>query len=122
MTEQTPQLPDGRVKVTIQEGESAGEYFFDLVQAKLVMEELFDKHRIDEDHEGTITAAYVADLAEQLQGCGITGCTPTVAYQLWFRVTDELWPEVKKNMSYVPSLPIATESTPSPSPTSSEPG
>jgi hypothetical protein len=106
------------VKIRRQDGTEAA-FTLDVMQARLAAQLVEKKHGAEQPDWGA-TAEFLSDLAQSFERLGVTGCTPTVAYQIWHR-TAELWTELKKNMLGMPTSQAGTASTPSDSAVASAP-
>lgn len=80
----------GELTFCIDGGESGSKTVtVDLVMAKIAADELELKHRLD-DQGGRPTRPFLADLAIELSEIGNFACTPSVAYQIWHAVDQQM--------------------------------
>lgn len=80
----------GELTFRINGGESGSKTVtVDLVTAKIAADELELKHRLD-DQQGRPTRPFLADLAIELSEIGNFDCTPSVAYQIWHAVDQQM--------------------------------
>ena len=85
----------------------------DLLILKLTCEQCEDRHSLQSaDGRMKPTPEFLQDLAASLGTCGIEDCTPTIAWQVWIAVSEQL-SLLKKSTNETPSSPSGSESTPS---------
>jgi hypothetical protein len=109
----TLELSDESVQLVVKRGGAEGEPIsVDLLEARLLCEELEAKHKL-ETRDGMMhaTREFLRDLAAGLNEMGIDA-TPSIAAQLWTRLASVI-EDLKKNTPSEPSLASSTESTPS---------
>ncbi|MEX2176188.1 MAG: hypothetical protein WD872_17635 [Pirellulaceae bacterium] len=111
---ESPLLSDGLYHFRARIGGQEQEHAVDVLCLRLTCEECEDAHRLPEDAEGRLkpTSAFLRELAGRFEELGVTGCTPSIAYQLWLAAPGVLG-DLKKNTSETPSAPTGSESTPS---------
>jgi hypothetical protein len=108
-------LPDGsfRFKVRSRDGAEV-EHSIDVLFLRLTCEECEDAHQLPTTGENgayRATTAFLVDLASRLEAAGVSGCTASIAYQLWNVSVREL-ELLKKNTSETPNSPTGSESPP----------
>ena len=106
------ELPDGTMVVKIQGGPKGGTSVdVDVISAKLVNEAAEKKFDVK---EGWIpTAEFLRALADGYVGGGVIEyCTPSMAYHLYFAITDA-WNDLKKSMSSDADSSSTSEAPPS---------
>lgn len=87
-------LDDGTLLVRLVGGANDGKAIqLDLIVVKLAFEQVETKHNVTAGF--TATAPFLTDLAKAAEGAGVTGCTLTQAFQLWWEVARR-WSDLKK--------------------------
>jgi hypothetical protein len=85
-------LSDGTLRFRVRRRDgSETVHDVDLLLLKVTCEQLEDQHQLQVKN-GRIqpTADFLKDLASQLGGCGLDGCTPTLAWQAWIAATEAM--------------------------------
>lgn len=108
-------LDDGLLRFKIRNsatGEQT-EHAIDVLLLRLTCEECETTHRLQTNDSGAYiaTAAFLTDLAAKLESQGVTGCTPSVARQLWVAGAARL-DELQKKTDETPSSPSGSQSIP----------
>lgn len=110
---------DGTVTFVVKRATGETTHSMDLLVAKLCCEQCQDVHQL-RIADGRIhpTPEFLIDLADRFSQFGVENCTPSIAWQIWLAVIDQM-NNLKKNTSEMPSSHSGTESTPEPSPPAS---
>lgn len=88
-------LNDGTLAFRINDGPHAGETItLDILAARVAIQAVELKHNVT--GEFVMTPEFLADLVAAVKSVGVEYCSPTLAAQIWHRVTDA-WIELKKN-------------------------
>lgn len=111
---QPPNLPimvDGQLVFGVRS--PAGEirqFTVDVMLAKVVIETVEDRNNLQSSANGEakVTPECLIDLANEFAKIGVTDCSPSVAYQLWFAINNGV-ALLKKNMSEPQNLPTGSE-------------
>ena len=114
MKSQDTVLSDGTLQFTIRRaGQEDSHVACDLLVLKLTCEQCEDRHSLQAtDGKMRPTPEFLQDLSASLGTCGIENCTPTIAWQVWIAVSEQL-SALKKSTDETPSSPSGSESTPS---------
>jgi hypothetical protein len=104
-------LDDGQLHFRIagQEAEQA----VDVLLLRLTCDECAEMHHlaIDANNCYRPTAAFLLDLTARITALGVTGCTASVARQLWAAAVNGI-EDLKKNASETPSSDSGSTSSP----------
>jgi len=75
----------------------------DLLVLKLTCEQCEDQYSLQAaDGRMKPTPEFLQDLASRLGTCGIENCTPTIAWQVWIAVSEQL-SQLKKSTNATPN-------------------
>ncbi len=92
---------DGTLSLRVRGGELDGKVVaIDVMSASLACEALTTRHGVYEKG-WKATPEFLRDLTDVFRSEGVEGCTASLAYQLWHKVT-KAWSDLKKNMSELP--------------------
>lgn len=118
-TADPPILSDGLLRFGVRPAGGTDEQIIvheiDVLLLKMTCEECEAAHHLEEkanpDGSRTIYAsvAFLQDLAARLQGLGLTGCTATVAKELWQQASQVI-DSLKKNTNETPNSPSGSTS------------
>lgn len=107
------EISDGTLELKVQRNGEFEVTAIDFITVNLLIGEIEDRHALKiEDGLVKPTTPFLVELAKELEGQGIAGCTPTMAWQLWIKVRS-LLSTLKKNLSTPLESPTSTESIPS---------
>ncbi len=97
-------LSDGTLRFVVRKpGQEDVPIVADLLILKLTCEACEDRHSLQStDGRMRPTPEFLSDLASSLGVCGIPDCTPTIAWQVWIAVSEQL-SALKKSTNETPS-------------------
>jgi hypothetical protein len=90
-------IASGEFKFNIERSDSVTEHTLDVLDTKLLCEELEQQHALQKSGDGRLVATtdFLRDLASKLP---IENCSSSIAYQVWVMASNKI-AELKKNMS-----------------------
>ncbi len=107
-------ISDEPLKLSVKLNNEATDYTVDIMELHMLVKEVETQHNL-QTQDGYIqpTREFLVALANRLsEDFSIAGATPTIAWQLWVKLSQVIT-DVKKNMLTMPASPSTTESTPS---------
>jgi hypothetical protein len=108
------EVRDDSIEVLIKrQSEPPNSVAVDLLELRMLVEELEAKHPMKRE-KGMVyaTREFLRDLATQLKEIGVEGATPSMAFQLWSKLSEAV-EALKKNTLEEQPFAESTESTPS---------
>ncbi len=95
------ELDDGTLSMRLKGGQHDGLLVkLDLIVVKLAFEKVETKHKVGAGFSAT--PEFLKDLCAAAQSAGVTGCTLTMAYQLWHSVAKR-WADLGKSTHSTPN-------------------
>jgi hypothetical protein len=91
-TDELATMSDGLLKFRVKRGEQETVHEIDLLMLKLTCQQCEEDHQLKttDDQRMIPTPAFLKDLATQLDGLGLSPCTPSMAWQAWIESTNAM--------------------------------